>query len=392
MAAEKAPILRLGVAGLGRGFTVMLPTFTRDPRLSLVAAADLRAAARSRFAADFQAKTYATVEALCADPAVDVVYVATPHQFHAEHAQLAARAGKHLLVEKPMALSMGECEAMIHAARAAKVHLVVGHSHAFDAPIARTRQLIDSGAFGAVRMITAFNYTDFVYRPRRAEEFDTAQGGGAIFSQAAHQVDIIRTLAGARATSVRAVIGAWDHDRPMDGAYGALLVFDGGACATLSYSGYGNFDSDELQSWIGEMGQRKQPGPRARKDFSDAAEEAAYKQSLNYGGENYRPPTALPQAHQNFGTFIVSCDHADLRPLPNGVMIYQNGAARLDALPPPTVPRIEVIDELCAAIFDGVVPKHNGEWAMATLEICLAILRSSRERHECDLDHQGTAV
>jgi phthalate 4,5-cis-dihydrodiol dehydrogenase len=90
--------LRIGVAGLGRAFTVMLPTFVADPRVSLVAAADPRADARARFAADFSAKTYETVEELCADPDVEIVYVATPHQYHAAHAMQAAQHGKHLLV------------------------------------------------------------------------------------------------------------------------------------------------------------------------------------------------------------------------------------------------------------------------------------------------------
>ena len=159
--------LRIGVAGLGRAFTVMLPTFVADPRVALVAAADPRAEARARFAADFSAQTYETVEALCADPAVEIVYVATPHQHHAQHAILAAQHGKHVLVEKPMALTLEECAAMIAAAQAAGVHLIVGHSHSFDAPILRTRALIAGGEFGAVRMINTLNYTDFVYRPRR---------------------------------------------------------------------------------------------------------------------------------------------------------------------------------------------------------------------------------
>ena len=59
----------------------------------------------------------------------------------------------------------------------------------------RTRAIIDSGAFGAVRMIQAFYYTDFLYRPRRPEELDTTRGGGVVWSQAAHQVDIVRLLA-----------------------------------------------------------------------------------------------------------------------------------------------------------------------------------------------------
>ena len=188
MSGVGRPALKLGVIGLGRAFGLMLPTFAGDRRLSLVAAADTRQAARQRFVADFAAKAYATAEELCADPAVDAVYVATPHQFHAQHALLAARHGKHLLIEKPLALTLADCAAIVEAARAAKVHLVVGHSHSFDAPVQRLRALVASGAYGAVRMINAINYTDYLYRPRRPEELDTAQGGGAIYNQAAHQV------------------------------------------------------------------------------------------------------------------------------------------------------------------------------------------------------------
>jgi phthalate 4,5-cis-dihydrodiol dehydrogenase len=381
--------LRLGVAGLGRAFTLMLPTFTGDPRLALVAAADSRAEARQRFSADFSAQSYATVEELCANPAVEAVYVATPHQYHARHAVLAARHGKHLLIEKPMALSLADCGAIIAAAERAGVQLVVGHSHAFDAPVARLRGLIANGAFGAVRMINAINYTDYLYRPRRPEELDTAQGGGAVFNQAAHQVDIVRLIGGGSVVSVRAVTGAWDAARPTEGAYAVLLTFADGAFASLTYGGYGHFDSDEWQGWIGEMGQTKAPYPGpSRPRFAGPQEEAAFKNARNYGGPDYRPLAARAPAHQHFGTLLVSCRHADLRALPNGVMVYQDGSARLDPVPPPAVPRAEVIDELHGAVVDGVVPRHGGAWGMATLEVVLAILRSAREGREVSLAHQ----
>jgi len=99
-------------------------------------------------------------------------------------------------------------------------------------------------------------------------------------------------------------------------------------------------------------------------------------------------PSTHGAAHQHFGTLLVSCEHADLRALPNGVMIYQNGAARLDALAPPDVPRAEVIDELHAAVAKGKEPVHNGAWAMATVEVLLAMLRSARERIDVRLGHQ----
>lgn len=382
--------LRLGVAGLGRAFTVMLPTLAHDPRVALVAAADPRAEARERFAAEFEAKTYEDVEALCADPDVEVVYVATPHQHHAAHVKLAAEHGKHILVEKPIALTLGESTEMIEAAKAAGVHLIVGHSHSFDAPILHCRKLIDSGEFGRVRMITALNYTDFLYRPRRPEELDTSKGGGALFSQAPHQVDIVRLLGGGRVKAVRAQTGAWDATRPTEGAFSALLTFEDGVFATLTYDGYGHFDSDEFQNWVGEMGQQKKAqGPRVLQRFDDPAAETAAKNARNYGGSGYQPPpSGPPQHHQHFGLVLVSCERGDLRPVPDGVMVYRQGIARLDELLPPSVPRSEVIDELYDAVVNKRAPLHDGRWAMATLEVCLAMLRSARNGTDIALSHQ----
>ena len=195
----------IGVVGLGRAFTLMLPTFVHDKRVNLVAATDPIAAARTQFEKDFSAPTYDTIEALCANPDVDVVYIASPHQFHAEHVCMAASFGKHVLVEKPMALGLDECTRMIEAARSAGTHLIVGHSHSFNAPIKRTRDIITSGIYGAVKMITAMNFTDFLYRPRRPEELYTASGGGVIHSQATHQIDMVRLLGGGLVTSVRLI-------------------------------------------------------------------------------------------------------------------------------------------------------------------------------------------
>jgi phthalate 4,5-cis-dihydrodiol dehydrogenase len=382
--ADTTP-LRLGVAGLGRAFSVMLPTLTRHPAVRLVAAADTRAEPRKRFAGEFSAKAYDTVAALCADPAVDAVYVATPHQFHREHATQAAQAGKHLLIEKPMALTVEDCTAIVDAARRAGIHVVVGHSHSFDAPILHLRELIESGAFGNVRMINALNYTDYLYRPRRPEELDTSKGGGAVFNQAAHQVDMVRLVADAPVTSVRAVTGSWDVTRPTEGAYATLLTFANGVFASLVYSGYGHFDSDEFENWIGEMGQTKTPYPRrARLRFKTQDDEAAYKNARNYGGADFRPPGETA-AHQHFGTLLVSCDRADLRPVQNGVMIYQDGSSRLDAIPSPGVPRAEVIDELCQAVMHGKIPLHDAAWGLATVEVLLAMLQSARDGRDVRL-------
>lgn len=390
--------LRVGVAGLGRAFTLMLPTLTADPRVELVAAADPRPEATQRFALEFGGRVYASVEALCADSAVEAVYIATPHQFHAEHVDAAAARGKHVLVEKPMAITLDECRRMIHAAERANIRLVVGHSHSFDAPIVRAREIIASEALGAVRMINAQYYTDFLYRPRRPEELITSRGGGAIFIQAPHQVDIVRLLGGGHVHSVRAQTGAWDPARATEGAYAALLAFEDGSYASLGYSGYAHFDGDELCGDIGEMGGVKKAAEygAARRNLrraGDADEEAALKNARNYGGADYvtgggAAPEAAATWHQHFGLVVVCCEHGDLRPMPNGVMIYGDGRKHLESLPQPRVPRGEVIDELYGSIVSGHTPVHSGRWALATLEVCLAMLQSARERRDIVLSNQ----
>ncbi len=386
-AASSRP-LRLGIAGLGRAFTLMLPTFLADARVRLTGATDPIAAARAQFESDFGAPTFDSVEALCASPAIDAVYVATPHQFHADHVCIAASAGKHVLVEKPMALTLDECSRMIDAARAAGVQLIVGPSHSFDRPILRTREIIDSGIYGQVRMITALDFTDFLYRPRRPEELDTKAGGGVVHSQAAHQMDIVRLLGGGLVNSVRAHTGAWDAARPTEGAYSALLGFEGGAFCSATYSGYAHFDSDTLMDGIGESGQRKDPADygTARRKLAQALspeKEIAMKAARNYGGSGWAPsPAPTGQAHQHFGPLIVSLDGADLRPMPGGIAVFADGAQHVEPLDPPAFPRSEVMDELHAAVIDGMPPVHSGEWARATTEVCLAILESARTRAE----------
>ena len=390
---DAARVLNIGVAGLGRAFTLMLPTFTADARVRLVAATDPRSEACAQFRREFNAPVYDSVEALCADPEVEVVYVATPHQMHAEHVRLAAACGKHVLVEKPLAISLEECQVMLAATHAAGVHLIVGHSHSFDAPIRRARALIEAGGLGAVRMINAQYFTDFLYRPRRPEELDTGLGGGVLFSQAAHQVDIVRLLAGGRATTVRAHTGAWDPRRPTEGAYSALIGFEGGAFASLTYSGYGHYDSDELCDWVGELGTPKDPaaylaGPARLAKLTDGLAEAKAKAARNYGGVGYAPGAAVAPYHQHFGHLIVSCEHGDIKPGPRTVTIYGDAGRSVETLPAPVIPRVEVIDELVAAVVHGQAPLHDGAWSLATMEVCLAMLESARSGREVALRHQ----
>src|SRR5947209_20075992 len=92
--------MQVGVAGLGAGAVQVIRAMANAPYMQLTAAADVRPEALAAFTSRFQGRTYASVEALCRDPEVEVVWISTPNQFHCEHTIIAATHGKHVVVEK----------------------------------------------------------------------------------------------------------------------------------------------------------------------------------------------------------------------------------------------------------------------------------------------------
>ena len=370
----------LGVAGLGRGFMLTLPSLRHDPHVRLVACAAPRQASRDAFCAEFGGTAYAEVAQMCADPQLEAVYIATPHQMHRAHAEAAAAAGKHILVDKPLAISQADADAIVHAANQAGVHLITGPSHSFDQPVEAALRLLDSGQFGQVRMIHATNYTDFLYRPRRPEELDTNQGGGVIFSQAIHQIDVVRALMGQPALRVAAMTGAWDRTRPTEGAYSCLISFAGGGFASLTYSGYAHYDSDAAQGWVGELGHPKDPqaygkARRALAAVASPAEEAALKGARTYGA--VEAPAPAPYA-EHFGPVIISCDRADLRLTPEGIEIWGDTQRSFQPTPPDPTPRSPVLRALYAEVRQGQAPLQAGQWGADSLKLCHAILKSAQ--------------
>lgn len=383
--------LRLGVIGLGRAAASMLPSLVAHPRIEVVSAAEPREVPRRAFAEQFGRPAHDTAVELCRDPDVDAVYIATPHQYHAEHAILAAENGKHVLVEKPMALTVDECRSMNAAALTHGTVLSVGPTHGYDPPIVALQEHIRTGRYGRVRMISTFNYTNFLYRPRRPEELDTRLGGGIVYNQLPHQIDIVRLLAGADIRSLRASLGTWDPDRATEGSCMAFLDFTNGATATMMYSGYDRFDSDEFVGWVGEGGRKKRPdahgtAQRALRALAPGTAEAARKADTGFGGTHQKPagtaPESLPEGghHPHFGMTIVNCEKADLRIAPDGIVVYDEDGRREVALSlGRTVPdKGRVLDEFYGAVIEGVPAVHDGKWGQATLEACLGILESNR--------------
>lgn len=382
--------VRLGIAGLGRGFMLSLPSLRADPHVRLVACAAPRDESRQAFLDEFGGSAHATVEDLARDPEVEAVYIATPHQMHRKHAEILAAGGKHILVEKPLAVSMEDAHAIVMAARQAGVHLITGPSHSFDQPALKAAEMIASGEYGCPRMIHALNYTDFLYRPRRPEELDTAQGGGVIFSQAVHQIDVVRLLMDARARQVMAMTGKWDANRPTEGAYSALVSFEGGGFASLTYSGYAHYDSDVLMDGVGELGQPKPANSygkarRALMTVSSPEEEARLKSGRTYGTVD--APSPAPHA-EHFGPVIVSCERADLRLTPDGVEVWGDLEKTFVPAPPDPSPRAPVLKAVYNSLRGHGAPRQVDDWGRASLEICHAILRSADDGGFVELEYQ----
>ena len=391
-AADPAPI-GLGIAGLGMAGAVMVRAAASHSGYVLRAAADPHPQPRAAFARDFNASVYDDIGALCADPAVEVVYIATPHQFHAPHAILAAEHGKHVILEKPMALTLADCDAIIAAVERHKVHLIVGHTHAFDPPVRCMLATIAGGFLGRLGMIHSFNYTNFLYRPRRPEELDTAQGGGILFNQVPHQIDTVRLLGGGLVKSVRAQTTVLDPARPTEGSCAALLQFENGAAASLVYSGYDYFDSDEWHFNISERGAPKtlDHGAARRALLNTADETRARTETFAYGSSK----AELPPHQPHFGITIATCEHGELRASADGLILYDvRGATELPIEGGHSVSgRREVLDDMRAALREEIPPNHDGRWGKATLEVALAIQQSAREGREIALKHQvGTKL
>jgi phthalate 4,5-cis-dihydrodiol dehydrogenase len=242
-------------------------------------------------------------------------------------------------------------------------------------------------------MILNFNYTDFLYRPRRPEEFITERGGGITFNQVSHQIEIARAIGGGLVRSVRANVGILDASRPTEGNCTALLEFDNGAAASLIYSSYDFFDSDEFHGWVAEGGTPKTPNTHgtARRVLASGDPEEQRQKNLGYGGRDL--PMEQPfQPH--FGVLIVTCANGDIRVTPEGLTLYApDGSRKLDVdrgLGRPG--HGDVLDALWRAVREGRRDFHDARWGKATLEVALAILQSARERREIVLRHQVAAV
>ena len=387
-------VLRMGMAGLGVASTQILPVLRQVEHIEIAAAADVRKDALDKFAQEYGAATFDDVNALCASPEVDFIYVATPNELHAEHVIAAAGHGKHAIVEKPMALSIEQCETMNRAAEKNGTLLLCGHTHSFDPPIRKIREIVESGELGKLRMLHSWNFNEFMYRPRMKHELATSHG--VVLNQGPHHVDIVRLIGGGMLRSVRATTGIRDPERPHEGSYVCYLEFEDGVPATLVYNGYGFFDTAELFDWVGEGGQPRDPEHnlkvrRRLGSIATAAEEEQLKEEMRYGSSRAGEFSHVwdgPRRQPFFGFTLVSCERGDIRQSPDGLIVYGEEGRREIDLSVGRRGREAEVEELYQAVVHERPVFHDGRWGEATLEVCLAMLRSSAEKREVLLERQ----
>jgi phthalate 4,5-cis-dihydrodiol dehydrogenase len=387
-------VIRAGILGLGLAGGIILRSLSRLPGVSIVAAADVREAARTAFEQEHGGRAYLDAAGLCADASVDAIWIATPSHLHARHAIMAADRGKHVVVEKPFATSVSECDAMIDAAARAGTVLIAGGARSFDPAFTAMRQVIESGRVGTVRAITTWAFTDWMVRAREPYELDASMGGGAVKNQAPHSVDVIRLLGGGLVRSVRAMTGEWMPERPGPGYFTALLEFQSGIVGSLTYNGYGHLAGWELVPW-GDT-----PGRRQRQDASLAyrqalrrgIDESASRESRRFSGGAPKPRGEPDWVPGDAGLVVVSCDRGELRQSRTGIYVYDDGGRHDEELPAGTSFRGNELAELVAAIEGRRAPVHSGAWGLATTEVSLAIARSAAQQQEILLHRQVAAA
>jgi UDP-N-acetyl-2-amino-2-deoxyglucuronate dehydrogenase len=237
----------------------------------LSAVCDVRSERADEMAQKFGIKAYYSLEDMLESGEIDVVSILTPSGMHAEHTIAAANAGKHVVVEKPMALRLEDADAMIAACDRARVKLFVVKQNRLNVPVVKARQALDAGRFGKLVLGTVRVRwrRDQSYYNQDSWRGTWAQDGGVLSNQASHHVDLLEYFMGdvvsvhARATRALVDIEAEDTAiATLEFANGALGVVEAtnaarprdleGSLSILGEGGtvvIGGFAVNKIETW-----------------------------------------------------------------------------------------------------------------------------------------------
>lgn len=245
MIKDRTP-LRVGLIGCGGIATAHANAYkTLGPSVvTVIATADVVVGLAERRAQELGAQHWSSdYRAVLADPAVEAVDICLPHHLHAEVSVAAAQAGKHILVEKPMAISMAECRAMVRAAERASVTLMVAQVQRYEPSYRGVRRLIDAGELGAVRAVRfdAMQNLHAILPPGHWLYDGALAGGGIVISVSVHRIDLMRYLVGdVRQVTAICRPGGPPYKNGAEDYAAAILEFENGAVGEhfATYSGF----------------------------------------------------------------------------------------------------------------------------------------------------------
>ena len=253
--------VRVGLVGSGFITAIHAEALGQVAGAEVVAVASPTPGHAERFAAERGIPHHATdYRALYDRKDIDLIVLGLPNDRHCEAAVLAAEAGKHVVVEKPMAPSLAECDRMIAACERAGVILGYAEELCFAPKYVRLKTLADEGAFGPIHLVKQSEKHDGPHTPWF---YDTKRsGGGVTFDMGCHAIEFFRWILGkeggkARITGVYAQMGTYVHGDRTDGDDEALLIldFEGGAVGLAEESWTKPGGMDDRAEIFGRDGQ-----------------------------------------------------------------------------------------------------------------------------------------
>lgn len=218
----------IGAGGIARRRTI--PEGIIPARNSLLTAVMSRDEERAmEIGRRFGAKGYTRMEDLLEDPDVDAVYIATPVYLHASQTMAAAQNGKHVLVEKPMALTVDECRRMIEVCRESGVKLGVGYMMRFHAHHRKFKEMVENGMLG--KPVLARAQLSCWYPPIEGawRQVPELGGGGSLIDMGSHCIDLLEFILASRVVEVSCMTGNIVHDYPVEDSALISLRFSNGA-------------------------------------------------------------------------------------------------------------------------------------------------------------------
>jgi predicted dehydrogenase len=202
--------VRTALIGCGKVGQIHAAALQHLPESELVAVCDRDAGRAAAFAERYGGRAFTDIETLLRDSGAQAVVIGTPHPLHAEPVVLAASAGVHTLVEKPLAASLADCDRMIAASRKAGTVLGVISQRRFYEPVVRMKQAIEAGKIGRpmLGVFSMFSWRDpSYYRSDPWRGKWATEGGGVLVNQSPHQLDLLQWFMG----GIDEISGVWGN-------------------------------------------------------------------------------------------------------------------------------------------------------------------------------------